>query len=872
MMMNLNEPKELHQRVRESPDLLAGIIGSAMDAIIAIDDAQRIVLFNTAAEKIFTCTANEAVGTSVERFVPQRFRDGHSTRVRRFAESGVTNRSLNGLGTLWGLRATGEEFPIEAAISKIESDGKKFFTVVIRDITERHRAEEAVRESEQRFRLIADTAPVLMWMSGTDKLCTYFNKPWSDFTGRAMEAELGNGWAEGVHPQDLQRCIQTYVQSFDRREEFRMEYRLRRHDGEYRWIFDIGVPRFDQDHSFVGYIGICVDVTERRRAEEARIRSAAIVESSDDAIVGTDTSGTVTDWNKGAERLFGYLASEAIGRHISFLAATDHPDDGQGILKKAMNGDVVKHYETVRQRKDGTRVDVSLTVSPIVDAEGRFVGASGIARDITERKQAEEALRKSEERFRMAAQAGRMFAYEWDVATDVIVRSPEAAKIVGMEETAQITGQQILARVHPDDRERLIAAVTALSPDKPDLKISYRIERPDGTVIWVDRNSRAYFDEQGGMLRVVGMVVDITERKLAEEMLRRSEERLRLAQKVARIGTFEWNIETGVNIWTPELEAMYGLAPGSFDKTQTSFETLVHPDDRGRVIEWVDDALKTGRPNTGEWRVIWPDGSLHWIAGRWQAFMSQSGEAVRMIGVNMDVTDQKRAQEEIAGMTRKLVEAQEQERARIARELHDDINQRVALLSIELDELRLKRDDLPTGVRARMDGLQLLASDISTDLHALSHELHSSKLDHLGIVRAMTSWCKEFGDRQKLKIDFKSRHVPKLSQEISICLFRVLQEAAYNAVKHSGAKRIEVQLVENSGEIHLNVSDSGKGFDIEAAGQSHGLGLTSMRERVRLVGGTIAIESEPTGGTKIHVRVPLESEQGTQPRVKAQVV
>src|SRR6516165_2870414 len=398
--MNLNEREQSDRRVRESADLLADIIGSAMDAIIATDDAQRIVLFNAAAEKIFACPANEAIGRSVERFIPQRFRAGHSARVRRFDESGVTNRTLHGLSTLWGLRATGEEFPIEASISKVESGGKKLFTAVIRDVTERHRAEEAVRESEQRFRLVADTAPVLMWMSGTDKLCTYFNKRWLDFTGRSMEQELGNGWAEGVHPDDLQRCLDIYTQSFDRQDKFRMEYRLLRHDGEYRWVLDIGVPRFSQDRSFAGYIGIGIDVTERRRAEEARFRHAAIVESSDDAIIGTDASGTVTDWNKGAEWIFGYLAKEAIGRNVSFLAPTDRPDEVQRNLKKVVNGDVVKPYETVRRRQDGSDVDVSLTASPIFDAEGCIVGASAIARDITERKRAEEAVRGSELRYR----------------------------------------------------------------------------------------------------------------------------------------------------------------------------------------------------------------------------------------------------------------------------------------------------------------------------------------------------------------------------------------------------------------------------------------------------------------------------------------
>jgi PAS domain S-box-containing protein len=152
------------------------------------------------------------------------------------------------------------------------SDGRVILAMsVLVDITERKRTEQAIKESEERFRLAINTAPMMVWVAGTDKLCTYFNKAWLDFTGRSFEFELGDGWAEGVHPDDLRQCIETYEQSFDQRKDFRMEYRLRRHDGEYRWIIDFGVPRFSPEGLFAGYIGSCIDVTDRKRAEDDRI-------------------------------------------------------------------------------------------------------------------------------------------------------------------------------------------------------------------------------------------------------------------------------------------------------------------------------------------------------------------------------------------------------------------------------------------------------------------------------------------------------------------------------------------------------------------------------------------------------------------------
>ena len=318
-----------------------------------------------------------------------------------------------------------------------------------------------------------------------------------------------------------------------------------------------------------------------------------------------------------------------------------------------------------------------------------------------------------------------------------------------------------------------------------------------------------------------------------------------------------------MDIWTPETEALYGLPPGGFGGTLSAFENLIHPDDRERVAELTQELIRTGQPVETEWRTVWPDGSVHWIAGRGQVLVDESGVPSRMLGVNMDITERKRAEEAVSEMTRKLVEAQEQERSRIGRELHDDVGQRLAMLSIALGQLRDK-NNLSPEVQDRVQELKQMTADISTGIRTLSHELHSSMLEYLGLAKGMKSWCEEYGERYKLEIDFKSEDVPTVPQETSLCLFRVLQEALHNAAKYSGVNRIEVQLAEKSGEIHLIVIDSGKGFDLKAARQKRGLGLTSMQERVRLVAGTIVIDSKPLAGTSVHVCVPFAAERGHQ--------
>ena len=282
----------------------------------------------------------------------------------------------------------------------------------------------------------------------------------------------------------------------------------------------------------------------------------------------------------------------------------------------------------------------------------------------------------------------------------------------------------------------------------------------------------------------------------------------------------------------------------------------IHPSDRPKFLDAIARLTPEKPTNEVTYRALASDGTLVWLKSNGRGFFDGEGKLLRVIGMVADVTDLKRGEEALAGMTRKLIEAQEQERARMGRELHDDINQRLAMLAVKLDQLQGN----PTELQRLVPELRKELGEISNDVQALSHDLHSSKLEYLGAVAGMKSWCKEFDDRQGAEVDFKDDVRSVLRPEIGLSLFRVLQEALHNAIKHSGVKRFEVQLVEHSNAVHLIVRDSGAGFDIEAARSGRGLGLTSMRERIRLVNGTITIESKPMHGAS----VPIDSEHRSE--------
>ena len=603
---------------------------------------------------------------------------------------------------------------------------------------------------------------------------------------------------------------------------------------------------------------------------------------------------------------------------------------------------------------------------------------------VEERNRTEQALRASEERLRLAVQAGRMYAFEWDAATDGIVRSGDSREVLSSDVTLPSTGRQIFDKVHPDDRERLSAAVAALSREKPNLRVSHRMLSPQGGVVWVERNTRASFDEQGRLIRMNGIVADITDRKGAEEALHQREEELLQAQRVAQVGSWQWDARTGVVAWSKELYRIAGRDPDLPPPAYEEQVQLYRPESWDRLKRAVAEALESGAPYELDLEMVCPDGSTRWITDRgevvrdakdrivwlrgtaqditerkhaeealrvseekfrsvfrnagigmilvslrgrflaaneafceclgytekellqktvesitfaedWPAFSakfrellergtsfqrvekrclhksgrvvvtesstslirSPNGEPRYFVSGVLDVTQKKLAEEALSSVSRRLIEAHEEERARIARELHDDINQRLVFLAVNLDRLKQRLPASAVEASEAMAKASSSVSELGKEISALSHRLHSSKLEYLGLAAASEGFCKELSEAQNVVIDFHYEGIPKkLPSEIALCLFRVLQESLQNAIKHSGVQRFEVSLTGAVHQIQLTVRDSGVGFDPEVAIRGHGLGLTSMKERLKLVDGQLSVDSEPERGTMIRARVP----------------
>jgi PAS domain S-box-containing protein len=357
-------------------------------------------------------------------------------------------------------------------------------------------------------------------------------------------------------------------------------------------------------------------------------------------------------------------------------------------------------------------------------------------------------------------------------------------------------------------------------------------------------------------LVIIGLLLRRARERKGELKLLESEQRFRLMADTTPVLVWMCEAEGKVTYLNQKRIEFTGRDTGT--GLGDIWSAFIHPEDLPNVVKGNALALEQKQGFSREYRLRREDGVYRWMLDIAAPRIREDGSFAGFIGSAVDITDQKLAREALEKIGGRLIEAQEEERGRIARELHDDICQRLALLSMELEQVNRGSHSSGSPPNPKLEEIRRHCAEIAGDVQALSHKLHSSKLEYLGLVAAVRSFCREFSQQHQVNVQFAEENVPSfLPRDISLSLFRITQEALQNALKHSAATQFSVSVRGTADEIQLEVSDEGAGFDVEKAKRERGLGLVSMQERVHLVHGIFAIESKVNYGTKIWVRVPL---------------
>ena len=593
-------------------------------------------------------------------------------------------------------------------------------------------------------RIMADNLPAMVWVSDSEGLRTYFNRAWLDFTGRRLEEELGDGWSDGIHPEDRLPCLDNYRSSIKSRLPFKMEYRLRRADGAFRWVLSNGQPCFTNEGELQGYVGTCLDIDEQKASEESVLSLAAIVQSSDDAIVTKDLNGIIRSWNASAERIFGYTEQEVVGKPITIIIPRELHAEETDILRRLKAGQRIDHFETVRVAKGGEKVLVSLTVSPVKDASGRIVAASKVARDLTRTKQVEQALRESEQRIRFCLEAANLGTWDWDINTGKFRWSENMERIQGHRAGSRSGNfEAFLEGISDQDREKVKQAIQRALEGDGQYHIEYRQIKSDGSLGWMEAIGQVIYDASNRPASMMGVCRDISERKAAERAL-----------------------------------------------------TEAHDQLDARVKE-------------------------------------------RTVELN-------RVQETLRTLSGRLLSMQDDERRRIARELHDTAGQLLVALTLTLvpveEELQRKDSELAKPVVTSLG----LIEELSRDLRTMSHLLHPPLLDEAGLHSAVRWYVEGFAKRSKIEVDLHlDPEVGRLSAEMETAIFRIVQECLTNIHRHAESGFASIVIAREALNVKVEIRDHGKGMPSPAP--RAGIGIQGMRERVRQLEGEFEIESGADG-------------------------
>jgi PAS domain S-box-containing protein len=743
----------------------------------------------------------------------------------------------------------------------------------LRYAVERKRAEGALRDSEERYRHLVEGARDVIITLSKDGVITSLNPAFERITQWACDEWIGQPIAPLFHADDLPLAFDLFRHIAEHGEALTRVLRIRSHDRGYVVGEFVGVPHV-QNGQTSGLLVIGRDITERKRVEDTleRLRHlyGLLLTSAPDGIYGIDLQGNAIFVNPAAARMLGSSGEELLGRHMHDIAHHTKPDgtrysSEECPIYRALCGGVIQHVaDDVFWRTDGTSFPVEYTSTPIVEQNG-IVGAVVMFRDITERKRAEAELCESEARLRaiLDNSPGMVFLKDTEGRYLDVNCQFERTFHINREEIAGKTDDEVFpseqaAAFRANDLTVLQAGVpmqfeeVALHDDGPHTSVVYKFPLSNG---------------EGKPYGIYGITADITARKAMEEALRQAEEKYRSIVENAVEGIFQSTPGGRYLSVNPALARMYGYESSEElmgSVTDITHKLYVDPDRRTemmRLLEW------RGVLQGFEYEVYRKDGSRIWISESARVVRDEGGRTLYYEGTIEDVTERKRAEEELQRtlgqmrtLSRRLEVVREQERTRIARELHDELGVRMACLKMDLARMQTMRGD--TSPVKLEEKILSMTDQVDTTIAAVQDlvaELRPGVLDDLGLVAAVEWQCRDFERRSGIRcvLDFKQEDIP-LDSMRATAAFRICQEALTNVLRHAAAKEIRVRLELVDRQLLLDIQDDGQGISPEKVYDVRSFGLLGMRERADAVGGVFRIVGVPGLGTTVSLRLPCD--------------
>jgi len=783
------------------------------------------------------------------------------------------------------------------------------FLINFRDITDRKHAEEILKESEERFRNMADTAPVLIWLAGTDTLCSYFNKPWLDFTGRTMEQEMGNGWADGVHPDDFKNCMDAYLKAFAARRTFSMEYRLRNASGEYRWLLDKGVPRFGSDGVFVGYIGSCADITELKNTEQNLLNSKAelktIYQSAPVMMCVVDDERKVLYANTAFTAFTGIAEDLLKGGHACgiFGCINAHDNEkGCGYGKKCGDcnlkiaiEDTLKtgtghdniEYSTTLEQKNGNKRNVTLIGSTAhikTDTHNKLLLC---LYDITERKKMEETLRNLSQ----AVEQSPVSVVITDIYGNIEYGNPNVCRLTGysIEELAG-KNPRIFKSGHTSDEEYAQLWNTITSGGE--WNGEFLNKKKNGELYWESALISPIKNQEGKIIRFLAIKKDITERKRNEELLLKSEESYKnLSRQLESILDHFPGLVFYKDKLNNFIRVNKNLADG-FNKKKEELEGVnlnqLYPAEI--ADQYFQDDLSVIRSGDARLNIeeSWEtaDG-LKWVSTSKIPFIDDAGEIRGVIGISMDITERKQVHLELDLKNEQLVKVNAEKDkffSIIAHDLRAPLSGFMKLTEMMDEELAvMTQQEIQTMVTTmkssaanvfRLLGNLLEWSRMQSGLRTFNPGPYMLK----HIVSESILLLKQAADQKEIAISTAIPEDMKVFADTNM-LEGTIRNLISNAVKFTPkGGTIQVSAKTAVGKmVEISVKDNGIGMDAGMLADlfslesntnrkgtegepSTGLGLIICNDFIKMHGGEMQVESEAGKGSVFRFTVPISTE------------